>query len=79
MVELIPPPVDRRCSVAGCFAHRASERMVEPNKVSLENRRGRQGASGVRIPPPPLTTRIASNDAGSSKSEAGLRPASPTA
>src|SRR5262245_57744834 len=52
----------------------ASGRMVERNEMSLENRRGPLGPSGVRIPPPPLTTRIASNDAGTSKKEAGLKP-----
>jgi hypothetical protein len=50
--------------------------MVEPKTKSLENRKGPIGPSGVRIPPPPLTTRIPSNDAGSSKREAGLEPAS---
>jgi hypothetical protein len=30
--------------------------MVERNEMSLENRRGPLGPSGVRIPPPPLTT-----------------------
>jgi len=53
--------------------------MVEPNRRSLENRFGLLGPTRVRIPPPPLTTRIPANDAGSSKSEAGVEPASPTA
>jgi hypothetical protein len=41
--------------------------------MSLENHRGPLGPSGVRIPPPPLTTRIASNDAGSSKERGGQK------
>jgi hypothetical protein len=47
--------------------------------VRLENRKRPLGPSRVRIPPPPLTTRIPGNGAGSSRREAGLEPASPTA
>ncbi len=47
--------------------------MVERNTTSLENRFGPLGPTRVQIPPPPLTTRVGCNDAGSSKREAGVQ------
>jgi hypothetical protein len=58
--EVITPVPSRRGGVGtqqNCRAlcrTQASARMVERNTVSLENRKGPLGPSGVQMPPPPL-------------------------